>query len=125
MKVLLVYPSTPETFWSFKHVLPLVPKRAAFPPLGMLTVAGLLPKDWEIRLVDLNVEPLGDHDLRWADYVMLSAMIVHRAAVTGLMERCRRSSSWMITLSAIKCRPNPCCGKSSNGGLAPGPRWAS
>lgn len=73
MNILLLYPPTPETFWSFKHVLRFVSKRATFPPLGLLTVAALLPADWELKLVDLNVEPLSDADLRWADYVMLSA----------------------------------------------------
>ena len=73
MKVLLLYPPTPETFWSFKHVLRFVSKRASFPPLGLLTVAALLPAEWGLKLVDLNVEPLSDADLRWADYVMLSA----------------------------------------------------
>jgi radical SAM superfamily enzyme YgiQ (UPF0313 family) len=90
MKVLLLYPPTPETFWSFKHVLRFVSKRAAFPPLGLLTVAALMPADWDLRLVDLNVEPLTDDDLRWADYVMLSAMIVHKAAVADMVERCRQ-----------------------------------
>jgi uncharacterized protein YqfA (UPF0365 family) len=55
MKVLLVYPPTPDTFWSFKHVLRFVSKRAAFPPLGLLTVAGMLPADWQVKLVDMNV----------------------------------------------------------------------
>lgn len=73
MKILLVYPTTPETFWSFKHVLRFVSKRASFPPLGLLTVAALLPADWELRLVDENVNRLTDDDLRWADYVMLTA----------------------------------------------------
>ncbi len=89
MKVLLVYPSNPDTFWSFKHVLRLVSKRAAFPPLGLLTVAALLPAEWELRLVDANVERLTDADLRWADYVMLSAMIVHKSAVSEIVNRCR------------------------------------
>ena len=90
MKVLLVYPPTPDTFWSFKHVLRFVSKRAAFPPLGLLTVAGMLPADWELKLVDMNVNRLTDYDLRWADYVMLSAMIVHKESVSGIMDRCRR-----------------------------------
>ena len=88
MKVLLVYPTTPETFWSFKHVLRFVSKRAAFPPLGLLTVAALLPADWQVKLVDLNVNRLTDDDLRWADYVMLSAMIVHRESVHEIVARC-------------------------------------
>ncbi len=96
MKILLLYPPTPETFWSFKHVLPFVSKRATFPPLGLLTLAALLPAEWDLRLVDLNVEPLSDDDLRWADYVMLSAMIVHKSAVADLVERCRQFSKPVI-----------------------------
>jgi radical SAM superfamily enzyme YgiQ (UPF0313 family) len=96
MKILLVYPTTPETFWSFKHVLRLVSKRAAFPPLGLLTVAALLPADWELKLVDQNVNRLTDDDLRWADYVMLSAMIVHKAAVSEIVNRCRRTGTPII-----------------------------
>jgi radical SAM superfamily enzyme YgiQ (UPF0313 family) len=89
MKVLLVSPTTPETFWSFKHVLGFVSKRAAFPPLGLLTVAAMLPADWQVKLVDLNVNRLTDEDLRWADYVMLSAMIVHKESVSDIVSRCR------------------------------------
>jgi radical SAM superfamily enzyme YgiQ (UPF0313 family) len=88
MKILLVYPRTPDTFWSFKHVLRFVSKRAAFPPLGLLTVAALLPRHWELRLVDLNVEPLKDEHLRWADYVMLSAMLVQKGSVEEVVARC-------------------------------------
>lgn len=90
MNILLVSPPTPDTFWSFKHVLRFVSKRAAMPPLGLLTVAAMLPPEWRLRLVDLNVRPLKDADLRWADYVMLSAMIVHKPAVPGIVARCRQ-----------------------------------
>ena len=89
MKILLISPPTPDTFWSFKHVLRFVSKRAAFPPLGLLTVAATLPADWQLKLVDLNVCRLTDKDLRWADYVMLSAMIVHKESVGDIVERCR------------------------------------
>ena len=92
MKILLVYPQTPDTFWSFKHVLRFISKRAAFPPLGLLTVAAMLPDDWELRLVDTNVERLKDGDLRWADYVMISAMIIHKESVNEIVERCRKLS---------------------------------
>ena len=88
MKVLLVYPSCPDTFWSFKHVLLFVAKRAAFPPLGLLTVAAMLPPDWELKLVDTNVEPLEDSDLAWADWVFLSGMIVHRDHAREIAKRC-------------------------------------
>ncbi|NLX21169.1 MAG: B12-binding domain-containing radical SAM protein [Phycisphaerae bacterium] len=89
MNILLVSPSTPDTFWSFRHALPFVSKRAAFPPLGLLTVAAMLPDDWAARLVDLNVKRLTDTDLRWADYVMLSAMIVHEPSVRQIATRCQ------------------------------------
>ncbi|HVV74213.1 MAG TPA: DUF4070 domain-containing protein [Verrucomicrobiae bacterium] len=89
MKVLLVYPQNPDTFWSFKHVLRFVSKRSTFPPLGLLTIAAMLPSDWELKLVDLNVERLKDSDLHWADYVMISAMIVHRDSVLEIVSRCK------------------------------------
>ena len=78
MNVLLVFPRNPDSFWSFQHVLRFVAKKSAFPPLGLLTVAAMLPGRWNQRLVDLNVRALSDADLRWADYVLLSGMIVHR-----------------------------------------------
>lgn len=96
MKILLLYPQTPDTFWSFKHVLRFISKRAAFPPLGLLTVAAMLPRDWELRLVDTNVQKLTDDDLRWADYVMLSAMIAHRESVGPMVDRCRKLAKTVI-----------------------------
>jgi radical SAM superfamily enzyme YgiQ (UPF0313 family) len=88
MKVLMVYPQNPETFWSFKHVVHFVSKRSTLPPLGLLTVGAMLPRDWEIKLIDLNVERLHDRYIRWADFVMLSAMIVHKPSVRQIAERC-------------------------------------
>ncbi|MFZ3323788.1 MAG: DUF4070 domain-containing protein [Usitatibacter sp.] len=88
MKILLVYPRDPDTFWSFRHVLAFVAKRAAFPPLGLLTVAAMLPADWELRLVDTNVAQLTDRDIAWADWVMLSGMIVHKDAAHEIARRC-------------------------------------
>lgn len=89
MRILLIYPQNPDTFWSFKHVLPFVSKRSTFPPLGLLTIAAMLPVEWELKLVDLNVERLKDSDLLQADYVMLSAMLVHRDSVKRVIERCK------------------------------------
>jgi radical SAM superfamily enzyme YgiQ (UPF0313 family) len=90
MKVLLVYPEYPVTFWSFKHVLKLIAKKAAYPPLGLLTVAAMLPKDWELRLVDMNIEKLDDGDISWADCVMVGAMSVQKQSTLEVLERCRR-----------------------------------
>jgi hypothetical protein len=96
MKVLLVAAATPDTFWSFKHVLPFVFRRAAFPPLGLLTVAGMLPKDWQLRLIDLNTTRLRDVDIEWADYVFLSAMIVQSASAREVANRCKSKQRTVI-----------------------------
>jgi radical SAM superfamily enzyme YgiQ (UPF0313 family) len=89
VKILLLSPEFPETFWSFKHALRFVHRRASFPPLGLLTVAALLPPAWEKRLVDLNVTALRDEDLAWADYAFLGAMTAQRDSATALVARCR------------------------------------
>jgi radical SAM superfamily enzyme YgiQ (UPF0313 family) len=96
MRILLVYPENPDTFWSFKHVLRFVSKRSTFPPLGLLTVAAMLPSDWQLKLVDLNIERLKDSDLRWADYVMISAMIVHKQSVQVIVDRCAAAGKPVI-----------------------------
>jgi len=90
LKILLVYPQYPDTFWSFKHALRIIAKKAAFPPLGLLTIAAMLPKEWEQKLVDMNVTHLTDDDLRWADYVFISAMAVQRDSVKEVIARCRK-----------------------------------
>ncbi len=90
MNVLLVSPQTPVTFWSFKYALKFVSKKSAFPPLGLLTVAAMLPKDWNLRLVDLNVSRLRDKDIRWADYVLIGAMLVQKDSVREVIRRCRQ-----------------------------------
>ena len=90
MKILLVYPRYPDTFWSFRHALKFISKKAAYPPLGLLTVAALLPTDWAKKLVDMNVKPLTDEDLRWADYVFVSAMSIQKESAEDVIRRCNR-----------------------------------
>ena len=90
MKALLIYPCYPDTFWSFKHALWFVSKKAAFPPLGLLTVASMLPDDWEKKVVDMNVSRLKDKQLDWADIVFISAMIVQRDSAREVIERCKK-----------------------------------
>lgn len=88
MNILLVYPETPFTFWSFQHALKFISKKAIEPPLGLITVAALLPKDWEKKLIDMNVSHLKDAHLLWADYVFLSGMNVHAQSFMKLVKRC-------------------------------------
>ena len=89
MKILLVYPQVSETFWSFKHALRVVRRKAAFPPLGALTVAAMLPESWQKKLVDINVRALEDQDILWADYVFISAMIAQKDSARRVADRCR------------------------------------
>ncbi|MDH3328150.1 MAG: DUF4070 domain-containing protein [Desulfobulbaceae bacterium] len=89
MRILLVYPEYPDTFWSFKYALKFVSKKAAFPPLGLLTVAALLPDRWDKKLIDLNVEDLQDDHLAWADIVFLGAMIVQSKSAHEIIRRCK------------------------------------
>jgi radical SAM superfamily enzyme YgiQ (UPF0313 family) len=89
MKVLLVYPEFPETYWSFRHALKFEGKRSAFPPLGLLTVSAMLPDAWERRLVDMNIRGLRDADIEWADLVFASAMIVQKPSLERVIRRCK------------------------------------
>jgi len=89
MKALMIYPNCPDTFWSFKHALRFISKKAVHPPVGLLTVASMLPAQWEKRLVDMNVSLLKDSSLEWADYVFISAMAIHREAVKDVIKRAK------------------------------------
>jgi radical SAM superfamily enzyme YgiQ (UPF0313 family) len=89
MNALLVYPEWPDTYWSFKHVLPFEGTRSVYPPLGLLTISSLLPKHWKKRLVDTNVRPLTDADLGWADVALLSGMLIHKHDLLAILSRCR------------------------------------
>ena len=88
MNILLVYPQYPVTFWSFKHALKFISKKASNVPLGLITVASLLPDCWNKKLTDLNVTRLTDKDIKWADYVFISAMSVQQASVKQIIGQC-------------------------------------
>jgi radical SAM superfamily enzyme YgiQ (UPF0313 family) len=96
MNALLLYPEFPDTFWSFKHALKFIHKRASLPPLGLLTVAAMLPADWPKRLVDLNVGKLREPDLAWAEVVFVSAMIAQRDSVRAVIARCRAAGKTIV-----------------------------
>jgi radical SAM superfamily enzyme YgiQ (UPF0313 family) len=88
MNILLIYPKLPDTFWSLVYALSFIGKKAANPPLGLLTVASLLPEEWSKRVVDLNIDRLTDKDLSWADMAFVSAMAVQRKSVKNIIARC-------------------------------------
>lgn len=89
MKVLMVYPKCPETFWSFKYALKFVSKKATHPPLGLLTIAGMMPDEWDIKLIDMNVEKLKDRHFKGVDLVFISAMSVQSESAGQVIQRCR------------------------------------
>ncbi|MGE4489092.1 MAG: B12-binding domain-containing radical SAM protein [Kiritimatiellales bacterium] len=96
MNILLIYPEFPDTFWSFKHALKFVGKRASLPPLGLLTVAAMLPPKWPVRLVDTNVQKLTDKDLAWADCAFISAMIIQREPTRQIAARCKAAGLTVV-----------------------------
>ncbi|MDD5290033.1 MAG: DUF4070 domain-containing protein [Patescibacteria group bacterium] len=89
LKILLIYPKYPDTFWSFKHALKFISKKAVHPPLGLLTVAAMLPASWQKKVIDLNVQKLKDKHLEWADYIFISAMGVQRESVKKIVGVCK------------------------------------
>jgi radical SAM superfamily enzyme YgiQ (UPF0313 family) len=88
MKVLLVYPETPASFWSFKDALKFVAKKVAEPPLGLITVAALLPNEWEKKVIDMNISLLDDKHILWADFVFLSGMNIQIKSFRDVIRRC-------------------------------------
>ncbi len=108
MKVLLLYPEFPDTFWSFRHALPFIGKRSAYPPLGLLTVSAMLPPHWKRKLVDVNVEKLRDRDIAWADVAFLSAMLVQGPSLEQLIARCREAGLRTVVGGPVTSAENPC-----------------
>ena len=96
MNVLLIYPKFPETFWSFTYAIGFIGKKAAFPPLGLLTVAALLPGEWSKRLVDMNVDRLKDKDILWADLVFIGGMAIQRTSTNQVIDRCKSLNATIV-----------------------------
>jgi len=96
MKILLVNPDIPLTFWSFKAALKFISRKAVVPPLGLLTVAAMLPRDWETKLVDMTTTKLRDRDIQWADYVFVTAMLIQQKSVDQVIERCKKIGTKVV-----------------------------
>jgi radical SAM superfamily enzyme YgiQ (UPF0313 family) len=96
MNVLLVFPQYPDSFWGFKHALRFISKKAAVPPLGLITVSAMLPRSWQKKLVDMNVSTLRTSDILWADYVFISAMYIQKESVDKVIKECLRYNVKMV-----------------------------
>ena len=90
MRVLLVQGRSAPTYWSYEFSLRFIAKDAALPPLGLITLAALLPPAWELRLADLNVRPVADAEIAWADAVFVSGMLVQAESMRETLRRARR-----------------------------------
>lgn len=88
MKILMIYPKYPDSFWSFRHALRFISKKAAVPPLGLITVSAMFPGGWQKKLIDMNVSPLQTKDILWADFVFISAMYIQKESVNVIIEQC-------------------------------------
>ncbi len=91
MNILLAYPEYPDSFWSFTHVLRFISRKAAVPPLGLVTVSAMLPSTRNKKLIDLNVTSLRSSDIAWADYVFISAMYIQKESVNKILEECLKN----------------------------------
>lgn len=96
MNILLINPEVPNTFWSFKNVLRFISKKSLLPPLGLLTVAAMLPEQYEKKLIDLNTDNLKDRDIQWADYVFLTGMVIQKKSVDEIIHRCNRLNAKIV-----------------------------
>jgi len=96
LKALLIYSEFPDPFWNFKHALKFIRKKSAYPPLGLLTVGAMLPKEWSKRLIDLNVTKITEKDLAWADYAFISGMVVQRDTVRQIIARCKEAGLKLV-----------------------------
>ncbi|MFH0854054.1 MAG: B12-binding domain-containing radical SAM protein [bacterium] len=95
-KILMIYPQIPPTYWSFKYALPFIGKKAAIPPLGLLTVAALLPPSYDVKLIDMNVHPLSDEEIAEADLVFISAMIVQKNSFAQVAKQCKNLGATVV-----------------------------
>ncbi len=96
MKILLVNPNMAETFWSFKNALKFISKKAVTPPLGLLTIAAMLPGDWDLKLIDMSTTKLLAEDIQWADYVFISAMLIQRQSADDVIARCKKNGTKVV-----------------------------
>jgi radical SAM superfamily enzyme YgiQ (UPF0313 family) len=96
MNILLINPEVPPTFWSFKIALKFISKKAILPPLGLLTIASMVPRDWETKLVDMATTKLQDRDIRWADYVFITSMLIQKKSADQVIERCQKMGAKVV-----------------------------
>jgi radical SAM superfamily enzyme YgiQ (UPF0313 family) len=95
MRVLLIYPLFPKTFWSYEKILELVNRKVLLPPLGLITVAAILPQDWEFKLVDRNIRAVSESEWEWADLVILSGMIVQKVDLLAQIQEAKRRGKFV------------------------------
>lgn len=96
MKILLIHPEYENTFWNVKKVLRVLGKKAAYPPLGLLTVAAMLPAHWEKKLIDMNCETLKEKHIKWADYVLISSIVGQKNSTKEVVDKVQKIGKTVI-----------------------------
>ncbi len=91
MNIILIYPEMPDTFWTMKHLLKIIGKKAGYPPLGLLTVAAMLPANWNKRLADLNIESIDENKIKWADFIFIGGMNVQKKSAAEIISYCKNA----------------------------------
>jgi len=96
MNIILIYPEMPDTFWTMKHLLKIIGKKAGYPPLGLLTVAALLPENWNKRLADLNIESIDEDKVKWADFIFIGGMNVQKKSAAEIISYCKNAGKPIV-----------------------------
>ncbi len=96
MRILLVYPEIPDSFWNLKYALSVISKKSLLPPLGLLTVAAILPEAWEKKLIDMTIDKLTNKDIQWADLVFVSGMYVQKESAQKVITRCKKTGATVV-----------------------------
>lgn len=96
MNALLISPAFPQSFWSLDYALPIIARKSLLPPLGLLTIAAMFPANWSKRLIDLNIQPLTDQDLAWADCVFLGGLVIQWESAQEIIARCRAAGKKIV-----------------------------
>lgn len=101
MNFLIVYPKHPFRIWNYERVLKYFSGMASFPPLTLLTLSSMLPRQWNKKLIDMNANDLNDEDILWADYVLISAKLTQAKSANKVIEKCKELSAKTIACGSL------------------------
>ena len=101
MNFLIVYPKLPFRIWNFERVLKYFSGMTSFPPLTLLTISSMLPRQWNKKLIDMNASDLNDEDIQWADFVFISAKLNQAKSVNKIIDRCKKLNAKIVASGSL------------------------